>query len=149
MGQRFAYDIDSDWDDPFEKAPERRSCQRVPFSIVLSVRVQVVGDPRPLVGPARAEDLSLTGVLALTKHQLHVGQRVMLSIPTEDLGLELGLPTAFVGAADVVRIIPVDGRLIKAAFHFTEALRSNMDLAVYVNALGQIGPVWTDQSGPR
>ncbi len=135
MGLRIAYDIDSDWDDPFEKVPERRQAGRHPFSSVLSVRVQLPGESRPLVGPARAEDVSLTGLFALTKHQLTLGQRVTLSIPTKELGTELGLPAAFVGAANVARIQPVDGRLIKAAFEFCDSFASNMDLAVFINAL--------------
>lgn len=137
MGQRFAYDVDSTWNDPFEKAPERRATTRHHFTAVLSVRVQVPGDPRPLVGPARAEDLSVNGLLALTKHQLHIGQRVMLSIPTEEIGIELGLPAAFVGAAEVIRLHPIEGRLVKAAFNFSDNLSSNMDFAVFVNALAQ------------
>ena len=135
MGQRYAYDIDSDWDDPFEKAPERRQTARLPFSAILSVRVQLPGESRPLVGPARAEDVSLIGLLALTKHQLTVGQRVTLSIPTEELGMELGLPTAFVGAATVVRVQVIEGRLTKAAFEIADYLAANMDLALFINAL--------------
>lgn len=141
MGQRFAYDIDSDWDDPFEKVPERRAANRHSFAGVLSIRVQIPGDPRPLVGPARAEDVSVTGLLALTKHELEVGQRVMISIPTEDVGIEFGLPTAFVGPAEVIRLQQVEGRLVKAAFIFTDTLRHSMDFAVFINALAQQRPV--------
>lgn len=140
MGQRFAYDIDSDWDDPFEKTPERRGNRRHPFSAILSVRVQIPGEPRPLIGPARAEDVSLTGMLALTKHQLTVGQRVTLSIPTDELGMDLGLPTAFVGPACVIRVDPLEGRLIKVAFGFSDALRNSMDFAIFVNALSHLKP---------
>jgi hypothetical protein len=137
MPQRIAYDVSTPWDDPFEKQPERRQNGRHGFDTVIQIRVQRPGDSRPLVGPARSEDLSLTGLSALTKHDLRLGQIVTLSIPTEDLGAELCLPDAFIGPAHVVRVTPVESRLVQAAFKFGDGLRSNMDFAIFINALHQ------------
>ncbi|MBX7259674.1 MAG: PilZ domain-containing protein [Candidatus Hydrogenedentes bacterium] len=129
------YNVDAVWDDPFEHPVNRRVAPRYDSKIKLSIMVEDEDRKNRLIGPGIARNISSTGILLRTKHQLKPGQRVMVSIPTSQIQSEAVLPESFVGNATVVRVEAEDGSIMKAALRFGEALLQNFEFSMYMNQL--------------
>lgn len=143
MARRMAYDVNAPWDDPCEKKDERRIASRAHSQFKITVTVERTSTALQLVGPGLVKDLSDTGVLMLTKHQLHAGQQVTLIIPTNFCPDSMGMPEAFLGPAEVIRVKPVDERRNLSALHFGPALSNNMEFAVFLEYLRSVSAMMT------
>ena len=132
---RTPYDVNASWDDPYERALERRAVARTPIRFKIKIAVSLANKPAPLVGPAVVCDISPTGLRCWTKHRLAPGQPVRLSLPTRDCPAELGLPKKFLGGAQVVRSNFVENEVSDLALRFDEDLRDDIHLAVFVEHL--------------
>ncbi len=141
MARRRAYDVDVPWDDPFEQREEHRSSKRFKLRIKVSVSVDLSGVGRSLVGPLLVENISLTGLCGVTKHSLHPGQRITIALPTDMCPVSMGMPAAFLGMAEVVRVKNLEDRKQAAAFRFDSSLSQSIEFAVFVNYLQSLAPM--------
>ncbi len=140
MAQRQIYDVNAEWDDPFERTSERRATSRYKSRFEISLSVD---DPEKghLVGPALARDISVHGAKVITKHKLEAGQSVTVAIPTDICPASMGLPKAFMGTGEVLRAEAVDGSKMLAAISFGDSFSGNMEFAVFVEYLYSISAV--------
>lgn len=143
------YDIDVEWNDPFERESERRSAPRYELRMKLSILVDGPRGKGQWVGPGMVRDISSVGVRVLTKHRLNPSQHVTLAIPTDICPTILCLPKSFVGPAQVVRVQPKQGRIIEAGLAYSETLLQNMEFAVFVDTLCAVAPLWLRSAWPR
>ena len=141
MLHRAKYDVDAQWDDPFERQEDRRDSLRYASNFRITVFVEGAVPGRRLKGPGLVKDVSLSGVRFLTKHQLAAGQEVSLALPTDICPDSMGLPSAFLGPARVIRVLNVDDRRRVAGLKFGDALSMNMDFAVFMEYLCSISSV--------
>jgi len=135
------YDIDAQWDDPFEPRSEKRGATRVPGDLGIKIGVMLANHGVPLVGPGKLKDMSSTGLLCHTKHRLSPGQMAMLRIPTKTLASDLGLPKYLFGNARVVRTEAIAGDLSATAFHFADDFASDITLDIFVTHLPAVSGV--------
>ena len=142
MAQRQIYDVNAEWDDPFERTSERRASSRPESKCKLSLTVDAPEKGR-LVGPALAGEMSVHGAKVITKHKLEVGQRVTVAIPTDLCPPSMGLPKAFMGTGEVIRVEASDDRKMLAAISFGDTFTGNMEFAVFVEYLYSISAVLT------
>lgn len=140
MAQRQIYDVNAEWDDPFERTTERRASSRYKSKFKISLSVD---DPEKgrLVGPALARDISVHGAKVITKHKLQAGQSVTVAIPTDLCPASMGLPKAFMGTGEVIRAEASDERKMLAAISFGDTFTGNMEFAVFVEYLRSISAV--------
>ena len=140
MAQRQIYDVNAQWDDPFERPSERRASSRYKSKFEISLSVD---DPEKgrLVGPALARNISVHGAKVITKHKLQVGQSVTVAIPTDLCPASMGLPKAFMGTGEVIRVEASDERKMLAAISFGDTFTGNMEFAVFVEYLRSISTV--------
>jgi len=103
------YALDKTWDDPFEHLDERRRASRYNYRFRLSIAAENALDMRRVVGPGIVRNISLSGVLLVTKHTLSPEQRVLLEVPTGTCADTLCLPNVFEGTAQVIRSSELDG----------------------------------------
>lgn len=141
MPNKQVYDINAQWDDPYERRPEARSVGR--FSAKFRVKVYVQTSRGNLVGPGLVQDLSISGISVITKHELKRGQRVTIKIPTTLCPESMGMPRAFTGQADTVRIKDLGDKKSLVAFKFLPELAENMEFVVFLDYLGSISSVMT------
>jgi len=135
------YDVQAEWDDPFERHEERRSSERAEVRIRVSIAAKVEGHTALLKGPGIVRNISPTGMCLVTKHVLEPGQQVTLQIPTESCPSELCLPEAFEGTAEVVRVLPDEKNRMVAAFRFGDDLAGNMEFAMFVERIQELARV--------
>ena len=135
MGRKSKYDIDAEWDDPFERKGERRFAERCPERFVIKIGVKVPEHEKILAGSGLIQNVSQLGMLCRTKHQLRAGQEVQLSIPTEDYSAGNSFPLQFLGTAQVSRLKPLEGSVVEAAFIFGSDLSEDMSFSLYIEAL--------------
>ena len=140
MAQRQIYDVNAEWDDPFERTSERRASSRYKSKFKISLSVD---DPEKgrLVGPALARNISVHGAKVITKHKLKVGQSVTVAIPTDLCPASMGLPKAFMGTGEVIRAEASDEGKMLAAISFGDNFTGNMEFAVFVEYLYSISAV--------
>ena len=138
MKRKSKYNLEAKWDDPYERKEERRSRERCveQFRIKMGVRVQ--GHKNLLVGPAMVENVSQTGMLCKTKHDLRIGQEVHLSIPTKEYSKGKDFPLKFLGTAKVTRIEPVDGNVSEVALSFGVDLSEDMSFSLFIETLQSV-----------
>ena len=138
MGRKSKYNIDAKWDDPYERQEERRSRDRCAeeFRIKLGVRVQ--GHKNLLVGPALVLNVSQSGMLCKTKHNLRIGQEVHLSISTKEYSKGKDFPLKFLGTGSVTRIEAVEGNVSEVALDFGVDLSEDMSFSLFIEALQSI-----------
>jgi hypothetical protein len=129
------YEIDSEWDDPFEHVNERRSLPRFPSDLKVMIALESGSARRKLVGPGLLMDMSGSGFLCRTKHQLRPGNELTVRFPAEGCPAELCLPKSFYGPAKVVRAELGHNDVVTAAIELGEPLTQNMEFAVYVRLL--------------
>ncbi|MBN2310068.1 MAG: PilZ domain-containing protein [Candidatus Hydrogenedentes bacterium] len=135
------YDVNVAWDDPFDRPAERRESRRFEFRMKLSIRVDVPGREHRLIGPGIVQDISLSGVCLVTKHDLTPGQQVTVALPTNVCRDGLCLPEAFLGPAEVVWVTPAEKRCSRVALRFGAALVQNMEFVMFVEQLQSMAAV--------
>jgi len=129
------YEIDSEWDDPFDHVEERRALPRFPTDLKVMIALESGSARRKLVGPGVLTDMSGSGFQCRTKHQLRPGNELTIRFPTKGCPAELCLPKSFYGPAKVVRAALGDNDVVTAGIEFGEPLTQNMEFAVYVRQL--------------
>jgi hypothetical protein len=129
------YNVNAEWDDPYDRSENRRESERFDFRIKMSIAVEQAGTRSRLVGPGIVRNLSLTGAYLVTKHHLVPEQRITLAIPTKRYPVVEILPAYFMGTADVTRVEHREDSTIRAAIKFGEAFTQNMDFSVFIRAL--------------
>lgn len=139
----YAVDLDRVWDDPFEHLKERRVAPRFDYRFRLSITAEDAERNHRVVGPGIVRNISLTGVLLVTKHTLTPEQRVMLEVPTIGCGDNMCLPDVFEGTAQVVRARDLDGGKRDVAMRFGDDLFQNMEFAIFIDTLQTMSRVMT------
>ncbi len=138
MAGRIKYDINAEWDDPYEHLEDRRKTDRCVENVTIKIAVQVENHADPLVGQGLVLNISQTGMLCRTKHRLTVGQDIQLSIPTQGYSGTEPLPRKFIGSAKVARVITVDDTVQNVGLEFGSALSDNMSFAIFIETLQAI-----------
>lgn len=138
MKRKSKYNIDAKWDDPYERRAERRTRERCVEQFRIKMGVQIDGHKNLLVGPALVENVSQSGMLCKTKHTLHEGQEVHLSIPTRDYVKSQDFPMRYIGSAQVTRIESVDGNVMEVALDFGVDLSEDMSFSLFIEALHSV-----------
>lgn len=141
MARRKRYDIHAEWDDPFERKTDRRLSRRWKSNFTFSVTVDDGRAKRRMVGPAVLLNASMGGGLALTKHDLRKGQRVLSSFPTDFCPESMGMPREFQGHAEVMRVEAVDERKRLVGLRFGPAFTENMEFGVFMEYVQSISSV--------
>lgn len=136
-----AYNVNTAWDDPFERAVERRRAVRFPFRMKVSIRVRDDLRDGFFTGPGVVENISLTGVQLYTKHVLAPRQEVMLAIPTSMCPASMCLPNSFLGPARVVRIGTSFEGYASVAMAFGQPFSERMDFALFIEFMQQVSHV--------
>jgi hypothetical protein len=132
-----AFDVNQQWDDPYDHQSDRREAERFDVGIRVKVGVKNRATGHWLVGPGKTRDLSATGVKLRTRHELAEGDRVRVAIPTDSAGQELCLPKRFTTDATVVRSGAVKKSHNKeVVLRFDDQLAQSMDFAAFVSASG-------------
>ncbi len=129
------YDVDAAWDDPFERREDRRTASRFDLPFKVSIAVDGPEHKGRFIGPGLTLNMSVSGVAVKTKHSLEPGQHVNLSIPTHMCPNSMFFPEAFVGPAEVIRVVPQDERRRTAALQFGDTFANSMDFARFVGFL--------------
>ncbi len=129
------YDIESDWDDPFEHRDEQRKTRRFESDLKIMIALESGSARRNLVGPGILRDMSEGGVFCVTKHQLSPGNDLTLRFSTEMCPPDMCLPKTFYGSAKVVRTEPDAEDRMFAGIAFGDALMQNMEFSLYVQHL--------------
>jgi hypothetical protein len=135
------YAVDTVWDDPFEHQDERRRANRFSYKFKLSIAADDPERSRRVVGPGIVRNISLSGVLLVTKHNLTPEQRVFLEVPTVGCADSMCLPHVFEGTAQVIRVADLDGGKHNVAMRFGEDLFQNMEFAIYIDTLQTVSRV--------
>ena len=137
------YATDAAWDDPFEHVDERRRAPRIKCRFKLNIAADDPGHTHRVVGPGLVRDISLTGMLLVTKHSLEPDQSVQLEVPTMGCVDSMCLPAVFEGTAQVIRAKDLDGGKQDVALRFGEDLFQNMEFAIFIDALMTVSKVMT------
>lgn len=141
MSPRTPYDVDAAWDDPFERANDRRAATRCRAAFLIKIAAHVPESKTPLVGPGRIEDLSIYGLRCVTKHRLTQGEVVQVAIPTKEFPEASNMPRSFVGSARVIRIAMQDDAHSVVSLQFDAEFASDMNFTLfwdYLNALSAV-----------
>ncbi len=131
MPSGIKYDLDAVWDDPYERARDRRKSPRCNTNFLMKIAVRTSETSVPLVGPGRVQDVSTTGIRCLTKHNLAPGEQVQVAVPTREFPDVKGLPKSFVGSARVVRTYRVDDVHNVLSLKFGPEITEDMDFNLF------------------
>lgn len=129
------YDIDAEWDDPFDSKEERRATARVEAELRAQITVRATDKRGRMVGPAMGEDISISGMRTVTKHQLAPGQTVKLRIDTDGIDVPEVIAREFEGECRVLRVQRIGRRHNRVVLQFSDALSNDMDFALFVQAM--------------
>ena len=129
------YDINAEWYDPFESKEERRSAARVAAELQAEITVRATEKRGRMIGPALGEDISLTGMRTVTKHQLIPGQSVKLRIATDGIEVPEVMAREFETECQVLRVRPLGRRHNQVVLRFSVSLTNDMDFALFVQAM--------------
>lgn len=110
-------------------ASERRLSERAQVGLKVRIHTFKPVANAPAAGPALVHDISLGGACLSTRHSLRAGQVVDVSIPTEGMPSELGLPKELAGRAIVRRIETDTRRTHRVSLVFLPALANSMEFA--------------------
>lgn len=132
------YDVNARWDDPWERREEHRTAARCRADLRIKLTVEDKHLRGVLTGPGLVNNVSLTGACVLTKHRVTPGQIVMADMPADCCPEHMGLPKAFVGPVEVVRVQAVDERKSLVGLRFGEPLSQNIEFAVFIDYLRTI-----------
>ena len=143
MPNKIKYDLNAEWDDPFEHLEDRRASGRCLEEFKIKIAVQVANHAEPLVGQAVVQNISLCGLFCRTKHHLTVGQDVQLAIYTEDYPAKQPLPRKFIGTAKVIRINEHEGDSQNVGLEFGTDLAENMTFTLFIENLRTISGMKT------
>lgn len=137
MPNRIKYDVNAEWDDPFDHLDERRASARCSEEFKIKIAVQVANHAEPLVGEALVQNISLNGVYCRTKHHLAVDQEVQLAIYTHEYPTTQPLPRKFIGSARVIRLREEDD-VQEVGLEFGADLAENMTFTLFIENLRRV-----------
>lgn len=129
------YNLDTEWDDPFDHLDDRRNSPRFQSNMRIMIGLESGSARRNLVGPGLLRDMSEGGLCCLTKHRLVPGNEVTLRFTTEMCPAEMCLPKTFYGPAKVVRTLPDSKDRMVVGLEFGEPFKQNMEFALYLQQL--------------
>jgi hypothetical protein len=135
MARRIQYDLNAAWDDPTERAANRREVARAAAHLQIKIAVRPKSDAPRMVGTGIADNLSTRGMYCRSKHQLEQGQPVEVYISLKDCPREMGLPRALTGGGHIVWIKPEGERVTGSAIRFDDDFADDIHLALYVDYL--------------
>jgi len=135
------YDVDREWDDPFDHRGDRRGSERCRVPLRVRISADAPDGKRRGHGPGLVEDISLTGALVTTKHELRPGQRIEITVPTEPFREGLCVPDEFAGTAEVVRVRPGEGRVRHAGIRFGGEFATSIEFAMFHEQLRQVSGI--------
>lgn len=115
---------------------EKRRAERVKVGL----KVLLQADHPVRVGPGITSDVSQGGICVMTRHELHPGQQIEITIPTHACPGELGLPGELRGRAVVQRVEEADHHTRKAALRFLPGLAHSMEWAFFMAFLLGVQP---------
>lgn len=130
-----SYTVDTAWEDPYDHHEERRVAPRFNYKLRLSLTADDPKRKSRVVGPAIVRNMSMTGMMLVTKHELHPFQRVRVEIPTSGCADSMCLPEMFEGTAEVVRTHALEDGKSNVALRFGDDLAQNMEFAVFIDLL--------------
>lgn len=129
------YNVNTVWDDPFERQREQRSAMRFELRIAVTLALDDPVTRRRLAGPGRVRNISQSGLLFVANHPVEAVHRIALAIPTEFCPEDLCLPKRFSGPAEVVRSKRLSNGLYEVAARFSDSFTQNMEFALFIDAL--------------
>ncbi|MCP4642388.1 MAG: PilZ domain-containing protein [bacterium] len=129
------YNVNEDWQDPFERVEERRTEPRFGVKMTMRIAVPIPERRTSLVGPGVVRNLSSGGAYLVTKHDLTEGQRVTLSIPTDLCPDSMCLPESFVGTGEVMRTSRDERGRLNVGMKFQGPITQSMDFIMFVDQL--------------
>lgn len=135
MATRTKYDINAEWDDPFEHQEDRRESNRCVENFNIKIAVQMANHADLLVGAGVVQNISQTGLSCRTKHRLTVGQDIQLSIHTEGYTNNQPLPRKFLGTAKVIRANSIEDGVQEVGVEFGSDLSENMSFTLFIENL--------------
>ena len=145
MANKIKYNVDAEWDDPFEHLKDRRASTRCTEEFKIKIAVQVANHSEPLVGQAMVQNISLCGLFCRTKHHLTVDQKVQLAIYTEDYPTDQPLPRKFIGTAKVIRLKVLEDDLQEVGLKFGNDLAEDMNFTLFIENLRTLSGLKTAQ----
>jgi hypothetical protein len=138
MPRKSRYDLNTPWDDPYERKGERRTNDRCVECFKIKIGLRVPDNKSLLVGEAAVDNISQGGLLCKTKHQLTEGQEVHLSIPTREYSKGKDFPLKYVGLAKVCRAMEIQGDVVEVGLEFGPDLEEDMSFSLFIEALQSI-----------
>lgn len=147
MSKRTPYNVDAAWDDPTERAADRRHAKRNPTHTSIKLAVQIPDKSEPLVGQGIADNISVSGMYCRSKHTVNAGQPVEIYINLRDCPRSMGLPRALMGSGHIMWVKSEGEKVLGTAIRFDEDLSDDINLAIFVDYLGTLARANTPPPG--
>lgn len=138
MKRKSKYNIDEQWDDPFERQEERRKAERCVEEFKIKIGVEVEGHDKLLVGDGIVVNISQAGMLCRTKHNLKVGQEIQLAIPTKEYSTDKNFPIKFTGMGSINRTKAITDSVNEVGIFFKSELAQDMAFSIFIESLQSI-----------
>lgn len=143
MKNKPKYNVDEQWDDPYEhqeerRRAERRRAERCVEEFKMKIGVEVEGHDKLLVGDGIVVNISQAGMLCRTKHNLKVGQEIQLAIPTKKYSTDNNFPLKFTGMGGVNRTNSITDSVNEVGIFFKSELSQNMAFSIFIESLQSI-----------
>ena len=144
MKRKSKYNIDEQWDDPFERQEERRKAERCVEEFKIKIGVEVEGHDKLLVGDGIVVNISQAGMLCRTKHNLKVGQEIQLAIPTKEYSTDKNFPIKFTGMGSINRTKAITDSVNEVGIFFKSELAQDMAFSIFIESLQSIASLKAD-----
>jgi len=144
MKRKSKYNIDEQWDDPFERQEERRKAERCVEEFKIKIGVEVEGHDKLLVGDGIVVNISQAGMLCRTKHNLKVGQEIQLAIPTKEYSTDKKFPLKFTGMGSINRTKAITDSVNEVGIFFKSELAQDMAFSIFIESLQSIASLKAD-----
>ena len=144
MKRKSKYNIDEQWDDPFERQEERRKAERCVEEFKIKIGVEVEGHDKLLVGAGIVVNISQAGMLCRTKHNLKVGQEIQLAIPTKEYSTDKNFPLKFTGMGSINRTKAITDSVNEVGIFFKSELAQDMAFSIFIESLQSIASLKAD-----
>jgi hypothetical protein len=144
MKRKSKYNIDEQWDDPFERQEERRKAERCVEEFKIKIGVEVEGHDKLLVGDGIVVNISQAGMLCRTKHNLKVGQEIQLAIPTKEYSTDKNFPLKFTGMGSINRTKAITDSVNEVGIFFKSELAQDMAFSIFIESLQSIASLKAD-----
>lgn len=125
------YDAHDEWDDPFERPPERRQSQRLRRALEASIARNSGGPWHP----ARIVNLSAQGLLMASPVLLYPSQSLHVRLLTDAIPADVFLPAELEGAAEVCRVEDAGEGACLVALRLGPDFTQSMDYGIFLRQL--------------